>query len=1138
MSGPLSVSGNSVTAGARGIGVQNGQAGSAFGSGIFIQGNNGITFSLGSGQTATVSDVITDQTGSGGTGGNAGAGSLTKSGAGTLTLGGNNGYTGGTAINGGIVSVSADNNLGNAAGALAFGGGTLQLGASFNLSSTRTITLNAGGGSIDTNGFSTTISQAIGGTGALSKTGTGTLTLGGNNGYAGGTTVSAGTLAIGNSSALGTGTVLLGGGTTLQAAANGLSVGNAISLGGSATIDTQSNGLTLTNAILGGGSLTKIGTGTLTLDNANAAYTGATTVAAGTLALLNGADMSNTSLMTVNGGATFDISGHTGSAAINALAGGGTVQLGGNGLVILNASTEFSGAVAGSGGLEILSGTQTLSGVNGYTNATQIDPGATLALKGNGSIASSAFVGFAGAGATLDISQTNSGTSVAGLFSLGGDGIVSLGSKTLTVTNGSSFAGVIQDGGIAGGTGGSLVIAGNASQDLRGVNTYTGSTTIMAGGTLSLSSLGSIASSSGVNLAGSGASFDISGSSGNQTIKDLSGVAGSTIQLGANSLTVGTANSASFAGSIDGNGGLVKAGTGTLTLAGINTYTGPTTVNGGTLSVNGSIASSSGLTVNAGGSIGGNGLLPSITINGGTLAPGNSIGTLTIQGNLVLTAAAAYIVEVSPTQADRTNVTGTATLAGTVQAVFGPGSYIARTYTILSAAGGRSGTFGSLTTSGLPAGFAAALSYTGTDAILNLTAVLGQQPTTPGQQPLPNGALSGNQFNVANSLNNFFNTGGTLPPGFVTIFGLTGANLGNALTQLSGEAATGAQQAGFQMGSQFLNLMLDPFVDGRSGVAGTSGPALGFAPERDAALPSDIALAYSSVLKAPAMQTQTYEPRWTAWGGAYGGSNKTSGDPAVLGSHDLAARTAGFAGGLDYRLSSNSVVGLALAGGGTNWSLANGLGGGKSDAFQAGVYGATKYGPAYLAAAFAFTNHWMSTDRFAFAGDHLTASFNAQSYGGRIESGYRFATWYGGMTPYAAIQAQSFRTPGYSETDANGGGFGLSYNSRTGTDTRSELGTRFDRVLALYTNAVLSLRARVAWAHDWVSDPMLAPVFQALPGASFIVNGAAPAKNSALASAGTELRLANGIALLAKFDGEFASHSSTYAGTGTVRYTW
>ena len=151
-------------------------------------------------------------------------------------------------------------------------------------------------------------------------------------------------------------------------------------------------------------------------------------------------------------------------------------------------------------------------------------------------------------------------------------------------------------------------------------------------------------------------------------------------------------------------------------------------------------------------------------------------------------------------------------------------------------------------------------------------------------------------------------------------------------------------------------------------------------------------------------------------------------------------RTAGFAGGLDYRLTPDSVVGLALAGGGTNWSLAQGLGGGKSDAFQAGVYGATRSGPAYLAAAFAFANHWMSTDRFAFAGDHLTGSFNAQSYGGRVESGYRFATIYGGVTPYAAIQAQSFHTPGYSETDTNGGGFALAYNSRTGNDTRSELG--------------------------------------------------------------------------------------------------
>jgi autotransporter-associated beta strand protein len=574
---------------------------------------------------------------------------------------------------------------------------------------------------------------------------------------------------------------------------------------------------------------------------------------------------------------------------------------------------------------------------------------------------------------------------------------------------------------------------------------------------------------------------------------------------------------------ISGPGGLTKTGTGTLVLTGNNTYSGPTTLNAGTLTVNGSIANSA-VTVNSGATLAGIGTVGATTINsGGTFAPGNSPGTITVQGNLAFQSGALYLVQVTPSIASSSNVSGTASLAGTVQAAFAAGSYLMRTYTILSAAGGLNGTtFNTLTTSNLPVGFTAKLSYTPTDVILNLTGALG----TSG--------LSINQQNVAGAINNFFNNGGTLPANFLPIFSLTGANLGNALTLLSGEAATGAQQPAFQLTNQFLGIMLDPFVDGRSDVNG--GGAIGFAPEREE-LPDDIALAYSKILKAPP-KPQTFEQRWSVWGAGYGGSNRTTGDVAVVGSHDLSASTAGGAAGLDYRLAPGTVVGFALAGGGTNWSLAQGLGGGKSDAFQAGLYGATRWGAAYVAAAFAFTNHWMSTDRFAFVGDHLTASFNAQSFGGRAESGYRFATIYGGLTPYAAIQAQNFRTPSYSESDLNGGGFALSYNSRNVTDTRSELGARFDRLLLLNPGAALTMRARVAWAHDWVSDPTLAAVFQTLPGASFIVNGATPAKNSALTSAGAELRLANGVTLLAKFDGEFASRSSTYAGTGTVRYTW
>ena len=94
---------------------------------------------------------------------------------------------------------------------------------------------------------------------------------------------------------------------------------------------------------------------------------------------------------------------------------------------------------------------------------------------------------------------------------------------------------------------------------------------------------------------------------------------------------------------------------------------------------------------------------------------------------------------------------------------------------------------------------------------------------------------------------------------------------------------------------------------------------------------------------------------------------------------------------MDYRWRPDTTVGFALAGGGTGWTLANGLGTGKSDAFQAGVYGTTRAGAAYLSAALAYTAQWDTTDRMSFALDRLTARFDPQSVGGRVEGGYRYA---------------------------------------------------------------------------------------------------------------------------------------------------
>src|SRR5262249_12276296 len=185
----------------------------------------------------------------------------------------------------------------------------------------------------------------------------------------------------------------------------------------------------------------------------------------------------------------------------------------------------------------------------------------------------------------------------------------------------------------------------------------------------------------------------------------------------------------------------------------------------------------------------------------------------------------------------------------------------------------------------------------------------------------------------------------------------------------------------------------------------------------------------------------------------------------------------------DYRVSPDTLIGVAVGGGATNWGLSQALGSGRSDAALVGAYGVTHVGPAYLSAALSFSNYWMTTDRVAFAGDSLHAAFNAQNYGPRVEAGYRFGMETG-VTPYGAAVAQRFSTPNFRETDPMGA-FGLAFNSSSATDIRSELGARFDSLIAGGPNGALILRARAAWAHDWISNPGLGATFEAalLPGA-------------------------------------------------------
>jgi uncharacterized protein with beta-barrel porin domain len=507
--------------------------------------------------------------------------------------------------------------------------------------------------------------------------------------------------------------------------------------------------------------------------------------------------------------------------------------------------------------------------------------------------------------------------------------------------------------------------------------------------------------------------------------------------------------------------------------------------------------------------------------------PGTSMA---IGGSLAFQSGAFYVVYLNPSTSSFATVTGTATLAGTVQASFATGSYISKVYTILSA-GSVSGAFSGLTTTNLPSNFSASLAYDSAHAYLDLT-LSYVPPTDPSAPSAPSYTpLNGNEGNVANTLTNYFNATGGIPTKFGTL-------TPTQLTIIDGEDATGAERGAFDLMNEFLGLMLDPFVDGRGGGGtGGAGGALGFAPDQQAKLPPDIALAYAGLLKAPPQQT--IAQRWTTWASGFGGSATTNGDPTV-GSNNVTTSTYGYAAGLDYHYSPDTVFGFSLAGGGSNWNLAQGLGTGRSDAFLAGVYGVTHEGPWYLGGALAFANNWFTTNRTAM-GDALTASFQGQSYSARLEGGYRFVVPTDrnaiGITPYAALQTQDFHTPAYSETDLSGGGFGLSYNAMSGTDTRSELGGRFDDLTAI-NNLPLVLRAKVAWAHDWVSNPSLNASFESLPGTGFTVNGAPIPQNSALTSAGAQLFFTPNWSFLAKFDGEFAPGYQLYAGSGTLRYTW
>lgn len=1241
------------------------------GAGNVALGKQELTITNGS---TTFAGVIAD----GGIGGGT-KGSLIISG-GTETLTGTNTYTGDTTIdNSATLALAGTGSISQSSDVIdngTFDISQTSIGTTITtLSGSVTGTVALGSQLLLITDGSTTFSGVIangglgGGTGGMLGISGGTQTLSGTNTYTGGTLIGSGaTLALTGTGSIAASAGVIDDGTfDISQTSAGASIVTLMGAGqvalGNQELTITSGSTTFAGVIADGGighgtrgSLIVTG-GTETLSGTNT-YTGTTTTDLGaTLALSGTGSIASSSDVIDNG--TFDISQTTSGASIKTLSGGGTTALGAQTLTITTGSTTFTGVIADGGivgstggNLTVSGGTQTLSGINTYTGLTTIAPNpstgtATLALSGTGSIATSSEVSIAANG-TFDISQTSAGASI---MTLSGSGDVALGAQTLTITAGAAgsngtnpagiFSGVIADGGLGGGTGGSVALTGG-HEELTGVNSYTGGTSITGGAILSVNNSNSLGANTSPLTINSG-----------MLVADASITIPQPVTFGNPGPNIINLNSfnVTLSGALSGPGGFAAINGGTLDLTGTTSNIGSITIGPGTQFTTSSTASS-GLastpivvvsptgtptdvftgSVHVVGALDiSNGTTPELIIlpgdqlvgigsvniatvvQGGGSTPGDGAGTIFITAPVVNLASSTYTVQIdgfvnsaancsNPSgcagQYSSTIVTGTAntyTAAGTLVAqLTGIGAPANNTYIppvttsfiIVQAEGGVLGSFSSLTqpalgVPGISGGLAAgtrldALYYnTGSTTAIGSNSASSPNGRTASQYAdNPNAialwvtpasytnlssfgvTLSQNETNVGSALNALRGPAGVINDPQATwdfgyLFAQQPKNLPGVFDTLTGEVNADAAEGSFRLTDQFLELMLDPFARpvglGSDVGAGASHSALGYAGENpQPGMPLDITAAQGAAAPPLAAKAATFNQRWLAWGAGLGDYTSIAGDPATAGTHNFSTSTYGFAAGMDYTSVPGTLLGFAFAGGGDNWAVTQeNLGTGNNYDAQVGLYGRTSLGAAYFGAALSVANNLMKTNRTAFGGDSLSASFDAQTFGARTEAGYSFI--YKGMrfTPFAAGQVLAFHSPDYAETDLIGGGFALNYAARTETDVSSQFGGRFE-TLGSVSNMPLIVRVQAAWEHDWVNDAGLAATFQAglapgaLPGAgtSFVVNGAALPQNLAAVSAGTDLYVTPSLSISTKFNSEIASWAQTYGGSVTLHDAW
>ena len=595
----------------------------------------------------------------------AGAGGLIKNGTAALTLGNTNTFIGNTALNAGTLILAANNALGS---------GTLNAAAGTTLDASTAVSLNSAialAGNLNIGGSANlTLGGVISGNGGLTKNGSANLILGSANSFLAGTTLNAGTLTVGNAASLGTGDLTVGGVSTLDSNAS-ITLGNNVMLNDTLRIG-GSNALTLGGVVSGTNQLVKNGSANLSLTGANT-YQGGTTLNAGTLTVGNNAAL-GTGLLSVEGAGSLVSSGNvTLSNAINlnaTLTTGGANQLtlggvisGGSGLIktgastlTLNGSNTYSGTTAlNAGSLIVGSNTALGTGVLNAANGTTLDAGAAVSLANNVNVAGTLTIGgsnaltlggvVAGVGGltkngaadlTLNGANTyfgntalNAGKLIVGSNTALGSGTLNAAANTtldsntaVSLGNALNLAGALNVGGTADlsltglvNGAGSLVKNGSANLILNAANGFLGGTTLNAG-TLTVGN--SSALGSGALTVGGAATLD-----SNSPLVNLT----NNVALNA-ALTVGGTQNLALGGVVSGTGALVKNGASELTLNGVNTFQGGTTLNAGTLTLGTSSAlGSGGLTVGGAATLDNSSAFSlgnNVTLNAGLTLAGNN----------------------------------------------------------------------------------------------------------------------------------------------------------------------------------------------------------------------------------------------------------------------------------------------------------------------------------------------------------------------------------------------------------------------------------------------------------------------------------------------------------------------------------